>query len=1412
MYATWQEQPQEKKEQHWQQLGTAYRDLSSTDKQIVQVLAIAYAPHTFADLADLLDRAGIRPSRASKWTAANVKPYTDRLAKQLGVLAISRRHGVSCHPALLEIATRDALTAGNFETFSTAVRERDPVTQYSSGIYQFIHGWQFVREVRIAIYEQAWEAIERFDKDYQRFKHLIGREQMHAVDVLEWVCSNPLDSEWLGTLPKPLYETVLGNLLGDAVWFLEPADTAWELLQTAIADGLLDMSERAGSLLIEQHLFRGELDAAEGYLRDIEPGRYDRRVQAGWLEFIRGNNDRAIAHFETAFQELKKATGKRKYVAFASAGGIFFILALLKDGSPQRLQEAADYLEFWGSAKNKHWLQSSYAMLAEVVEYHRFGNAEFDAIAPYWSAVPEPEDTHSTGHLVGCLCTYWRDKDVARGALPLLLETLCEKAETAGFFWFAEQFGDLSMRVRLGDRAEVGEDLEEVLANPGAIAKILQTREPWEFALDALCDLQLPSDTAEPESSSRDKRLAWFLTWYSHRHWMLQPREQKIKKDGIWSKGRPIALKRLYKNAEQFDYFTDQDWQICTRVERYEYGPYGYTDYRIAPQALSHLVGHPLVFSDDGSTRLDVVSGEPELQVKRAKAGWLTIQLVPPLPSEGVLPMLETSTRLKVITVTEAHRQIGSILGDKYELRVPEAATERVLNAIAAVSGLVAVQSDIGGVSNLREVTADSKPYFQILPDGDGLRVGVRVRPFAADGPDFVPGRGSETAIAEVSGERVQTHRDLRAERQRLEEALAACPTLSNQEEDNGEWSIPDPESCLEVLLELQDLGDTAAVEWPEGEKFKIAHRADTGSFKLGLARQRDWFAVEGELALDDDLVLDMQQLLGLLANTPGRFVPLGDGQFLALTETFRKRLEDLRTFTTKRGDSYGLHPLAAHALQDFTEEVGTFEADKHWRDRVLRLREMENLDPQVPSTLQAELRDYQEEGFRWLARLAHWGVGACLADDMGLGKTLQALALVLTRSPQGPTLAIAPTSVCGNWEAEIQKFAPTLNPLDLNSGDRQKTLERLQAFDVLLCSYGLLQQEDVAAMLAEVEWETVILDEAQAIKNAATKRSRAAMSLQAGFKLILTGTPIENHLGELWNLFQFINPGLLGSLESFNHRFALPIERDNDKQARERLKKLVRPFLLRRRKTQVLEELPPRTEISIRVELSEAEMAFYEALRREAIANVTDSDAKAGAKHLQVLAEIMRLRRACCHPRLVDQNLDLPSAKLEQFGEVLAEILDNNHKALVFSQFVDYLHIARDYLDSRGISYQYLDGSTKASDRRKRVQAFQAGEGDVFLISLKAGGTGLNLTAADYVIHLDPWWNPAVEDQASDRAHRIGQQRPVTIYRLVASGTIEEKIVDLHRHKRDLADSLLAGADAGGKLSTDALLDLMGA
>jgi SNF2 family DNA or RNA helicase len=484
------------------------------------------------------------------------------------------------------------------------------------------------------------------------------------------------------------------------------------------------------------------------------------------------------------------------------------------------------------------------------------------------------------------------------------------------------------------------------------------------------------------------------------------------------------------------------------------------------------------------------------------------------------------------------------------------------------------------------------------------------------------------------------------------------------------------------------------------------------------------------------------------------------------------------------------------------------------------------------PESLQAELRSYQLEGFRWLSCLSALGLGACLADDMGLGKTVEILALLLTRVATGPTLVVAPTSVCTNWLLEARRFAPSLLVQEYTGSERAQLLEPLftsspepppeqpagdeaapeaappapMAFPIIVCSYGLLQQ-DIEA-LRRIHWGNLVLDEAQFIKNPKSLRAQAARALSAECRIAATGTPVENHLGDLWSIFGFLNPGLLGSWRNFNYRFLKPIEQQADTAARASLQERIRPFILRRTKSEVLADLPPLTLVHHSVQLSEAESVLYQQLRREINYRLTSAGRR--DNKLEILAEITRLRRFCCHPRLVFPDAGSEGSKIDALLDLVLELRENQHRALVFSQFVDFLDLVRERLDEAGVSYQYLDGSTPKAERQASVDAFQAGQSTLFVISLKAGGFGLNLTAADYVIHLDPWWNPAVEAQATDRAHRIGQERPVTVYRLITKDTIEESIVALHQTKQALADALLSGGSQAAQLSSTELVSLI--
>ena len=1131
-------------------------------------------------------------------------------------------------------------------------------------------------------------------------------------------------------------------------------------------------------------------------------------MPAGMDGFFAGKNKKAIQYYEAAYEILKKNSKKRK-IYFDNFMGVFHVLALMKENTTKRLDQARIHLSV--AMTGTHLFCDIYKLLNYSLHFltGNFKAANDVFIYTYVSFFYSHSDRGDTDffELFFKLFTYfWIDKDKAKENLSTIKEIYKSEAINA-YPWFKHELAGL-INILSNNGKKTTYKPESTLIN------VVKQTNIWEHTLNALLALKDKTRT-KVEQVDDDFRMVWFLDYQDNGYCSVRPREQKRKPNGMWTKGRPIALKRLNYELESFSYLTAQDKQICSHIYEHQYkdGWYTNVEYIFDDKYLSSVIGHPLIFLQDGVSRVELVKGKPELRITKQKDTQIFLELIPEpsLRNEANYQTVkETETRIKLVQIDDEYQRIAELLGKG--IQVPASAKNKVREIIEKFASDITIHSDIGGKGEqLLETEADTKIHVHLIPFGNGLKISLFVRPFGLGGIYYSPGSGGRNVIAEINSKQLQAIRNLAGEKQKAAELIDSCPTLQRYDENQGEWLLDEIGICLEFLLELDELRQQIVLEWPEGEKFKLAGQASLNQLHLGIKQKQDWFAVTGKLVIDKQLVVDMHQLLALTEKSESRFIELKDGRFIALTNEFRKRLQELNRYSEKYGKGIRFHPLAALALEGLTSGVGQLKTDMAWKSHVKKLQSAQDFTPQLPSTLQAELRDYQLQGFQWLSTLSHWDVGACLADDMGLGKTLQALAMLLKHAPNGPSLVVAPTSVCMNWLSETKRFAPTLNMVQFGGPKREKILERADKFDIILCSYGLLQRDRTGEMLAAISWQMVVLDEAQAIKNVFTKRSQAAMKLHARFRLLTTGTPIENHLGELWNLFHFINPGLLSSLESFNKNFAVPIEKYKDRQSRNHLQKLIQPFILRRTKNQVLEELPARTEMRLTVELSAEEMAFYEALRQQAVAQLSALEEKSGGKkYMKILAEIMKLRRACCNSVLVNEEIVLPSSKLAMFGRVLQELLENKHKALVFSQFVGHLSLIRAYLDEQNIHYQYLDGSTPVKQRKIAVDSFQAGKGDVFLISLKAGGLGLNLTAADYVIHMDPWWNPAVEDQASDRAHRIGQQRPVTIYRLVAKDTIEEKIVEMHNRKRDLADSLLQGSDISGRISGKELLELI--
>ncbi len=496
------------------------------------------------------------------------------------------------------------------------------------------------------------------------------------------------------------------------------------------------------------------------------------------------------------------------------------------------------------------------------------------------------------------------------------------------------------------------------------------------------------------------------------------------------------------------------------------------------------------------------------------------------------------------------------------------------------------------------------------------------------------------------------------------------------------------------------------------------------------------------------------------------------------------------------------------------------FSRNSEFRSLVRDFETFSDADIDVPAGLCADLRAYQEDGFRWLATLERFGFGGILADDMGLGKTLQVIALILHQKEvaaangekAAPTLVVCPASLVYNWISEIGRFAPSLNAVAVLGTKTRRTalLGAAAEHDILVTSYDLLRKD--VETYSHISFARVILDEAQYVKNPKAQVTKAVKCLDARVRFALTGTPIENRLQELWSIFDFLMPGYLGSRDQFAKRFESPVEAGEFDSSR-LLRSTIGPFVLRRLKREVLADLPEKTESVVMAQMEAKQKKLYLATQDRLALQVQHAQDREFKKDkLKVLAELTKLRQICCDPSLYFDGYDGGSAKLDTCMELVSQAMDAGHRVLVFSQFTSMLSIIAGRLDKEGIGYFTLTGSTSKEERERLVKRFQAGEKDVFLISLKAGGVGLNLTAADVVIHYDPWWNTAAQDQATDRVYRIGQRRDVSVFKLIVEGTIEERILKMQQTKRDLADNVLSGEEVKSALLTkDDLLGLLG-
>lgn len=1384
-----------------QKLHKSFKTLSALERRLLALKSICHEYDQFnyrQGFISTLIKSGITDENGKKLTAIKYKDSIKHL-KQLGLSKSSSELDVPeelRHEILILMSEEEMAWVFTLVTVFYGQRIASLDNMQNQHSYYYENTSQILALLTKAIYanESQYFSMQQNNPLYY----------MKLMDYLaEIIGDTPINLAWLQSRNKVIRGFIYLILLRNYYCGAAPMSNSTEVLALFNQQNVEDMEHDSlnyYSAII--HLSLGNTAKASAHCANIKDKKsgYSLAVEAS-IALLTGQSEVATSLYRKALPALRKQYGRSTYY-FDTILGIFhsICLAYADNDLMQIPKNVTQYLKY---SKNNSTLSMDtiYEVLSLVSLVEQGQQKEVKKFLTTFNKDLDEESCHPLTLAFYHLLSYMIDKENYLSRNLNTLHTQAQQYLKTQHFLAAHLFYELLNQTK--EYEVEASAFFQHSAIKWRLLDLIKIKESWEYSVQALEDLLLENNNTP--TLTKTKRLLWLVNPDKQ---LVDVAEQSLTKSGSWSPGKAISLTKLkhFHQYEELDYLSAEDKRVSTcLIDAYEVWNNAYEF--DTSRALLALVGHQnIAHHQNRSVAIELVHGEPELYIEENKKGY-KLSLSHWSKKAGVVIEAESLNKYRVIEFSTAFVSIGLILS-KSGLSIPAVAKDKLVHIIQNAKRDIKIHVGIKDIT-IPELAGDPTPCIQLLPIKAGIKANLWVRPLANQGTYCKPGLGKAHVMMLLTenGNETRTRivRDLTSEKSNKDALLSQCPNLSHHEYEPGEYETENPEDTLEILSELQRYARAhpLIIEWPQGQTFKIKQQVFAQGLSLKISSATNWFEYTGEITLNDGEVMSMQALLESLdSKSYGRFVRLENGEFIELSSQLRRQLSLLHAIS----DGNKINPLGAQILSDIAAEAENISFDEGWETHVQKMKTMKNHKPKLPSTLHASLRDYQLEGFHYLSRLTHWGIGACLADDMGLGKTIQTIALLLERAKKGASLVIAPTSVCFNWIEELNKFAPTLKVHNLRTDERATLINNAAKFDVVICSYGLLQHN--AELLTAKQWETIVLDEAQAIKNANTQRWKTVMKLKGKNRIALSGTPIENHLGELWSIFSFINPGLLGSIKSFQNKYSTPIEMHQAPEKIQALKALVSPYILRRLKSEVLSELPPKTEQIIHVEQTKEEAAFYEALRRKAEERMKDLVEE--NNRIAVLAEITKLRQACCDCSLVDSSLSIENSKLNAFIETVKNIIDNGHKALVFSQYVSFLDIVRKRIEQEKIVYQYLDGSTSPAKRKKSVEAFQAGDGDLFLLSLKAGGSGLNLTAADYVIHLDPWWNPAVEDQASDRAHRIGQERPVTIYRFIMQNTIEEKIINLHQQKRNLANDLLSGQGVSGKLSNNDLLELI--
>ncbi len=949
--------------------------------------------------------------------------------------------------------------------------------------------------------------------------------------------------------------------------------------------------------------------------------------------------------------------------------------------------------------------------------------------------------------------------------------------------------------------------------NPeSSIVSRLNKIKPWMYMLDSLENVKIP------KSVEKYERLIYVLEPNEMR---VSPFLQKKNDKGEWDG----SIQRIWKgkSREIPECATDEDFRILKTL------PAGQVSFKDGDGLLSFVdCDHIFLMPKWGKQlrQVNVKVEHPYLIVNKENDRQFHIY------SNLKLSDLDKQTNAFVRVIDDTHYgviHVRDLERDVYKSflqieTMPSEAESRLKQTLLRLDGVTKIYSQLIHKDDAFE-DADSRLVLRLFPNtnvGATWRVEMVIIPFENSKYTATPAEGQSLSILNDGVHLRLIKRDFEVEKRNLFTFEKFCQDSAIIYEDEDAADVASAllnlENVLDIITWARENEDKAVVELMEGCKFNVGEKLTPKDLHVETMQSvRGWFNFVGQL-VSHDIKIGLTDLMRKIQNGVGKYIRVDDDNYVEVSQSLRQLISRLRLYNDNLEEKLAIPELALASLD------GEFDAAFGDSNREIfairqKINDSQTCDYPIPTTLKGELKHYQVDGYKWMMRTLSWSGGVCLADDMGLGKTIQTIAVMLQKSMDGPILVVAPTSVVLNWQNELKRFAPSLDSVVLNQClHKTKAIEEASGGTVLVTSYGMMLTQ--IANLEKVEWGMIVLDEAHAIKNSNTKAFKSVVRLSGKSRVVLTGTPIQNHFSEIWSLFHFSNPGLLGSQKSFSEKVKYNRERDDDwaDDVAKEINSVVRPFILRRTKKEVLDELPGIEDVVLDVMLTKEEYAVYDSTRLAVKKEFQEKDSYAsdralsavGPHKIAVFAMLTKLRELTCSPSLLVQGWNERSSKETAFLDLLQEIDLEDNRVLVFSQFTGFLDRVKSLLSEEGIEYLYLDGSTPMKERSKLIDKFQEGRTPIFLISLKAGGVGLNLTAANYVIHLDPWWNPAIEQQATDRAYRIGQDQKVTVFHFIAKGTIEEKMLELQRRKQTVSDMVLSGTDTSSLMTKEDVMDIL--